>query len=120
VWCTVTRAASSCTAACAINGSRKRCQHDQLQRRAADSAPKPPANAQKLSWKEARELESLEPRIEDAERERERLAALLAEPGLYQDAAAAAQATEDFRAAQESIDALYARWAELETRDAGE
>jgi ABC transport system ATP-binding/permease protein len=100
--------------------SARSAEKQQLQRRAADSAPKPPANAQKLSWKEARELESLEPRIEDAERERERLAALLAEPGLYQDAAAAAQATEDFRAAQESIDALYARWAELETRDAGE
>jgi ABC transport system ATP-binding/permease protein len=78
--------------------------------------PKPPASAQKLSWKEARELEGLEPLIVEAEGERERLAALLADPDLYQDAGAAARAAEEFRAAEEKVDALYARWAELEAR----
>jgi ABC transport system ATP-binding/permease protein len=84
--------------------------------KSASASQKSVAAPQKLTWKEARELESLEARILEAEAERERLTALLADPELYQDAAAAAQATADFRDAEEAVDALYARWAELEER----
>jgi ATP-binding cassette subfamily F protein uup len=70
----------------------------------------------KLTWKEQREVEALEARIAEAEAEKERLAARLAEPALYQDPAEAASVTAAFQAAGEELDALYGRWAELAER----
>jgi ABC transport system ATP-binding/permease protein len=86
--------------------------------RIASRAPAAASGApQKLSWKEARELEGLEQRILEAESRREELAARLADPALYQDAAAAAAANAEFQAATAQVDALFARWTELEERN---
>ncbi|NJD08972.1 MAG: ABC-F family ATP-binding cassette domain-containing protein [Gemmatimonadetes bacterium] len=84
---------------------------------AARPAPEVGA-ARKLTWKEQREREGMEQLIVAAEAERERLAARLLDPGLYQDRAEAARASADFEAAEAAVEALYARWAELEERAA--
>jgi ABC transport system ATP-binding/permease protein len=70
----------------------------------------------KLSWKEARELEGLEQRILEAESRRDELAAALADPALYQDADRAASVNARYQAVTGEVEALYARWAELEER----
>ncbi|HSJ23170.1 MAG TPA: ABC-F family ATP-binding cassette domain-containing protein [Longimicrobiales bacterium] len=90
---------------------------------AASASGGPPSAAQadaprKLTWKEARELEGLEDRIMAAEATRDELAARLADPDLYQDAAAAAETNAAYQAAVADVEALYARWTELEERRA--
>ncbi|HEU0013560.1 MAG TPA: ABC-F family ATP-binding cassette domain-containing protein [Longimicrobium sp.] len=96
------------------------------QREAAASAParerKPAAPAaaaadrpRKLSWKEQKELEGIEALIVEAEERKETLAARLADPALYAGAPdEVARVTADFREAEQRVEALYARWAELE------
>ncbi|MBW8459216.1 MAG: ATP-binding cassette domain-containing protein [Thiobacillus sp.] len=72
-----------------------------------------------LSYKEARELESLPAQIQALEAEQGTLAARLADPALYQDPAQAAALharTEAIEA--ELLDAL-ARWEALEAKQAG-
>ncbi len=89
----------------------------QVTRKAAAEAPRPaPAGRpRKLSWKEQRELEGLEAAILEAEGRKEALQARLADPALYTQAPdVAAKAGAEFRAATQQVDALYARWAELE------
>jgi ATP-binding cassette subfamily F protein uup len=84
---------------------------------AAAEAPKPaPADRpRKLSWKEQRELEGMEAAILEAEGRKEALQARLADPALYTQAPdVAAKVGAEFREATEQVDALYARWAELE------
>jgi ABC transport system ATP-binding/permease protein len=80
-------------------------------RSTADSAA-----ARRLSWKEARELEELEARIPEAEDQRDALAARLAEPALYQDAAEAAAVNAAWAAAVAAVEEMYSRWAELQER----
>ncbi|MEX1182609.1 MAG: ABC-F family ATP-binding cassette domain-containing protein [Gemmatimonadota bacterium] len=70
----------------------------------------------RLTWKEQRELEGLEDRILEAEHARDALAASLADPAVYADPAAAAAASTVYNEARAAVDALYARWAELEER----
>jgi ABC transport system ATP-binding/permease protein len=87
----------------------------------AQAAPADPAAAvsettRKLTWREQRELESLESRIEEAEALRDALAGELAEPALYQDTARAARTVSAYDEARGTVDALYARWAELAAR----
>jgi ATP-binding cassette subfamily F protein uup len=74
------------------------------------------ATRKRLSWAERRELEGLEGRIVEREQEREALGARLADPDLYRDAAAAARIAADFETVRAEVEALYARWAELEDR----
>jgi ATP-binding cassette subfamily F protein uup len=76
-------------------------------------AKRPP---RRLSWKEQQELDGIEVRILEAEHTRDALAARLAVPALYRDAAAAAQVTAAFAAAKSEVEALYGRWAELEVK----
>jgi ABC transport system ATP-binding/permease protein len=94
-------------------------QREAARPRSGDDAPAGAAPArQRLTWKEARELETLEDRIVAAEAARDELEERLAHPELYregQDAAAAVTAWEQARA---EVEALYARWAELSERDA--
>jgi ATP-binding cassette subfamily F protein uup len=69
----------------------------------------------KLSWKEQRELEGMETAILEAEQRKEELEAQLADPALYtRSPDEVAHVTAEFREAGERVDALYARWAELE------
>jgi ATP-binding cassette subfamily F protein uup len=82
----------------------------------AQLAPRP---AKRLSWKEQKELDGIEVHILEAERGRDALEARLADPDLYRDPAAAAEVTAAFTAAKSAVEALYARWSELEERSGG-
>ncbi|HEU4556296.1 MAG TPA: ABC-F family ATP-binding cassette domain-containing protein [Longimicrobium sp.] len=88
-----------------------------VKKAAVPAAPKPaPADRpRKLSWKEQRELEGMEAAILEAESRKETLQERLADPALYtQSPDEVARITAEFRDATEQVDALYARWAELE------
>jgi ATP-binding cassette subfamily F protein uup len=75
----------------------------------------PADRPRKLSWKEQRELEGMEAAILEAEGRKEALQARLADPALYtRPPDEVARVTAEFREAGEQVDALYARWAELE------
>ena len=70
----------------------------------------------KLSYKEARELETIEQRIADAEKELQARHDSLLDPAVTGDAARLRTVSLEMEAAQKAIDALYARWAELEAK----
>src|SRR4051794_37315800 len=74
-----------------------------------------PERTRKLSWKEKQELEAMEAAILAAEQEKAGLEARLADPALYAGPPdEVARVTSAFQAASERVDALYARWGELE------
>jgi ABC transport system ATP-binding/permease protein len=74
-----------------------------------------PAGGRKLSWKEKQELDGMEEAILEAEARKEALSARLADPALYAEAPdEVARVTAEFKEVVERVDALYARWAELE------
>jgi ATP-binding cassette subfamily F protein uup len=84
-------------------------------RKSAPAAAPRLATERKLSYKEKRELEGMEAAIMEAEARKEELQARLADPALYVGGQDEVQrVTAEFRAAGEKVDALYARWAELE------
>jgi ABC transport system ATP-binding/permease protein len=75
-----------------------------------------PRPKKKLSYKEARELETIEQRIADAEKELQAHHDALATPAVMNDGARLRAISLEMEAAQKAIDALYARWAELEAK----
>jgi ATP-binding cassette subfamily F protein uup len=82
--------------------------------RETGAAPKP-AKAAKLSFKEARELEGIEPQILAVEAEIARIEALFAAPDFHcTHAPKTSQLLADLAAAKEKLAQRYARWAELE------
>jgi ATP-binding cassette subfamily F protein uup len=84
-------------------------------RKSAPGAPARPSTERKLSYKEKRELEGMEEAIVKAEARKEELESRLADPALYATGNDEVQrVTAQFREASEQVDALYARWAELE------
>jgi ATP-binding cassette subfamily F protein uup len=83
----------------------------------ARCAPKPPATrrAERLSYKEQRELDALPAEIAALEAEQSRCADEVNDPKFYQRARAeTAAALETLRQLGERIERAYARWAELE------
>ncbi len=70
----------------------------------------------KLSYKETRELETIEERIAEAERELQAKHDALLDPAIMSDGARLHAASVELDAAQKTIDLLYARWAELEQK----
>jgi ATP-binding cassette subfamily F protein uup len=75
----------------------------------------PPAAKAKLSYKDARELEALPPRIETLEGELARLTGAMNEPAFYQrEAADVAADNAALARLQAELDAAYLRWAELD------
>jgi ATP-binding cassette subfamily F protein uup len=81
----------------------------------AASTAKKDGGGRKLSWKEQKELAGMEAAIMQAEARKEALEARLADPALYaQPQDEVARVTAEFREAGEAVEALYARWAELE------
>jgi ABC transport system ATP-binding/permease protein len=83
---------------------------------AAAPARERPVGPRKLSYHEQKELAAMEERILDAEARKAELAERLGDPALYSEAAdEVARVTTSFREAEEEVDALYARWAELES-----
>ena len=88
-----------------------------------DKAPRPsgqpdtrPAKPRKLSYKDAREYETMEERIHEAEQTSEQKQALMHDPAVTSDPIRLRVAYEEMQAAQAVVDALYARWAELESK----
>ena len=74
--------------------------------------------AQRLSYREQKELEALPGKIEESEAEQEQINERLADPALYQGDAGAEVTTLSKRLAalETELEAMYARWEELEAR----
>ena len=83
--------------------------------RAAD-VPKESLTKKKLTYKEARELETIEQRIADAEKELQSKHDAMLDPTILSDGARLRAVSIEMDAAQKTIDGLYARWADLEKR----
>ena len=82
--------------------------------------PSPGERPRKLTWKEKQELEAMEAAILAAEQEKAELEARLGDPALYAGPPdEVARVNAAFQAASARVDALYARWAELEEIAAG-
>jgi len=77
-----------------------------------------PANTpkRKLSYKEARELETIEERIAGAEKQLQAKHDSLLDPAVMSDAKRLAALSLELEADQKAIDDLYARWAQLEAK----
>jgi ATP-binding cassette subfamily F protein uup len=73
----------------------------------------PESNKKKLSYKDAREWETMEERIMESEQRLRQKQALLEDPAVNTDGQKLKQAYEEIEAAQEEVDALYTRWGEL-------
>jgi ATP-binding cassette subfamily F protein uup len=87
---------------------------------AETSAPRRTEKLRKLSYKETRELETMEGDIHAAEAETARLEAELAAPDFYMKHGNEWQAYEDrLQAAKERVTQLYARWEKLERIKSG-
>jgi len=80
--------------------------------------PAPPAK-KKLSYLEAREWEQMEARILEAEREMEAISAEMQSPEVVSDGPRLHACYQKLQAAEARVEALYARWAELEGKQAG-
>ncbi len=82
------------------------------------SKPGGPAagSRKKLSYKESRELETMEERIAEAEKELQGKHDLLLDPQVMGDATRLRKLSMELEAAQEVIDEMYARWGELEKK----
>jgi len=86
----------------------------------ATAAPVQPRRPGKLSFKEQRELEGMEPLILAAEERKSALEATLADPATYQKAGAGvAGMRAELELAAAEVERLYARWQELEARRSG-
>ncbi len=79
------------------------------------SRPASPAR-KKLSYLEAREYATIEQRVEEAEELVKAKRTELEDPNNATDAARLVAAQSELNAAQHALDALYARWAELEKK----
>ena len=85
--------------------------------KAASTTGKPKAD--KLSWKEQRELEALPDRIAELEAEQLALTGALEDPGFYQrDPQAAQQAASRLAVIDDELLVLLERWEQLEARAA--
>jgi ATP-binding cassette subfamily F protein uup len=71
----------------------------------------------KLSYLEAREYATIEQRVEEAEQLVQAKRAELEDPANAMDAPRLVAAQAALDAAQHALDALYARWAELEKKN---
>ena len=72
----------------------------------------------KLSYLEAREFAGIEAAVEAAEERLQRAKAVVEDPAVVVDAGRLTAALAEMEAAQETVDGLYSRWAEL-TEKAG-
>ncbi len=79
-------------------------------------APKKATATKKLSFKQQRELEQVTQQIEKTETAIADITGQMEDPGFYDKPAADVQATlQQMAALQETLDALFERWAELES-----
>ncbi len=83
----------------------------------ADTGVKPSLNTKKkLSYKENRELETIEQRVAEAEAELKAKHDMLLDPAIMSDGVKLHAVSIELEAAQRRIDDLYARWVELEDK----
>ncbi|MEO8049727.1 MAG: ABC-F family ATP-binding cassette domain-containing protein [Acidobacteriota bacterium] len=80
------------------------------------AAPVASPAKKKPSYLEAREYESIEQRVHEAEQVLEHKQAALKDPSIARDGRLVEQAYRQMEEAQASVDAIYARWAELEQK----
>jgi ABC transport system ATP-binding/permease protein len=79
---------------------------------------RPLANRKKLSYLEAREYATIEQRITEAEQVLKLKQAAVEDPAIVSDAARLVIAHSEMQEAQRKLDVLYARWSELEEKQA--
>jgi len=84
--------------------------------RAASAAATLAVSKKKLSYSEAREFASIESRIGEAEQLLQARRAALEDSAITSDRIRLHNACNELEEAQKSLDALYARWAELEQK----
>jgi ATP-binding cassette subfamily F protein uup len=89
-----------------------------LTARAAASAESvgQPSEKKKLSYLEAREYDAIEQRVADAEQVLQTKRAQLEDPQIASDGPRLVTAHAEMEEAQNNVDTLYARWAELEKK----
>ena len=93
---------------------RKRAGNQTKPSRRPDPAlSEPGGQAKKLSYLEAREYAGIEQRITEAEQMLQSKRAALEDPAIASDGPKLVTAHAEMEAAQEHLDTLYARWAEL-------
>ena len=80
------------------------------------AAPVSAPARKKLGYLEAREWEQMEARILEGEREVESIRAEMQSPGTVSDAVRLQSCYEKLQAAEARVELLYARWAELESK----
>ncbi|HAU88917.1 MAG TPA: ABC transporter ATP-binding protein, partial [Elusimicrobia bacterium] len=88
-------------------------------RAAAKTAPAEAKAAPALSHKEAAELRNIESSIRAAEKKAEAAAAALEDPAIATDAGELHRRQEKLDAERAKVEALYARWEDLESRSRG-
>ncbi|HVV45137.1 MAG TPA: ATP-binding cassette domain-containing protein, partial [Bryobacteraceae bacterium] len=81
-------------------------------------APAPAATKKKLTWLEAREWEQIEEKISKAEEALDEKRRELEKTEVVSDPMRLKRAADEIEAAQQEVDRLYARWAELEAKQA--
>jgi ATP-binding cassette subfamily F protein uup len=84
--------------------------------RGAGDSPKPAATSRKLSYLEARELEAMEENVAKVEETLRAAQAALENPADTTDPRHFQTICAEVEAAQEAVDHLYARWADLERK----
>jgi ABC transport system ATP-binding/permease protein len=85
--------------------------------RAEAAGAEPGAKKRKLSFGETRELETMEQRIADAERELETQSASMLDPVVMSDRQLLHKTSRRIEELQNLVNDLYARWGELEKRN---
>ena len=83
---------------------------------ASERAPTTPVVKKKLSYLEAREYAGLEQRIAQAEESLRQKRANAEDPAIASDAERLLLAHSELQQAQQHVDDLYERWAELEQK----
>jgi len=96
---------------------RKRAPNEtEAPRRSPQASERSTQSPKKLSYVEAREYATIEERISDAEQVLQRKRAELENPAIASDGTKLVVAQSAMEEAQRDLDALYARWAELEEK----
>ena len=96
---------------------RKRAPNEtEAPRRSPQASERSTQSPKKLSYVEAREYATIEERISDAEQVLQRKRAELDNPAIASDGTKLVAAQAAMEEAQRDLDALYARWAELEEK----
>jgi len=81
-----------------------------------ENREKPAPARKKLSYLEAREYETIEPRVAEAEQVLQEKREQLEDPAISSDGQRLVTAHAEMEKAQQNVDRLYERWAELEKK----